>query len=222
MQPGVAQKARHSQQYHLSSHCAWAGSVLLTSSSYVGAQHWVVYRCLLVMLGRWLSMTKTEQPGAGQWTNISTKPLQYWAQAYKLILSHDHLQVSPCDARMTAFYGLDNATRCWVKGRQFSIAGLLADTEQGHPLAKTFDNGCMMIFRLAPQVSMRSTVKMMKATNPCLPVSACCVQQQSHISTQPCCGTLAVQKHNSGGRIMTSFAVHASVLCKHVLDWTVQ
>ena len=53
---------------------------------------------------------------------------------------------------MTAFYGLDDATRCWVKGRQFSIAGLLADTEQGQPLAKTFDDGCMMIFRLAPQV----------------------------------------------------------------------
>lgn len=62
------------------------------------------------------------------------------------------MQVSACDARMTAFYGLDDATRCWVKGRQFSVAGLLADTDPGQPLAKSFDDGCMMIFRLAPQV----------------------------------------------------------------------
>ena len=62
------------------------------------------------------------------------------------------LQVSACDARLTAFYGLSNATRCWVKGRQFSLAGLLAENSESHCLASQFDEGCMMIFRLAPQV----------------------------------------------------------------------
>lgn len=59
---------------------------------------------------------------------------------------------------MTAFYGLDNATRCWVKGRLFSIAGLLADTQPGQPLAKQFEDGCMMIFRLAPQVGCSAEI----------------------------------------------------------------
>ena len=62
------------------------------------------------------------------------------------------LQVSACDARLTAFYGLNDATRCWIKGRQFSLAGLLADNSPGQLLASQFDDGCMMIFRLAPQV----------------------------------------------------------------------
>ena len=61
-------------------------------------------------------------------------------------------QVSACDARLTAFYGLSDATRCWIKGRHFSIAGLLADSSQDQQLSSRFDDGCMMIFRLAPQV----------------------------------------------------------------------
>ena len=61
--------------------------------------------------------------------------------------------MSACDARLTAFYGLGDATRCWIKGRQFSLAGLLADNSQSQTLASQFDDGCMMIFRLAPQVN---------------------------------------------------------------------
>ena len=60
--------------------------------------------------------------------------------------------MSACDCRLTAFYGLTDAKRCWIKGRQFSLAGLLADTSPGQQLASQFDDGCMMIFRLAPQV----------------------------------------------------------------------
>ena len=61
--------------------------------------------------------------------------------------------MSACDARLTAFYGLSDATRCWIKGRQFSLAGLLADNSQSQVLASQFTDGCMMIFRLAPQVN---------------------------------------------------------------------
>ena len=60
--------------------------------------------------------------------------------------------MSACDARLTAFYGLSDATRCWIKGRQFSLAGLLADNSQSQVLTNQFTDGCMMIFRLAPQV----------------------------------------------------------------------
>ncbi len=63
------------------------------------------------------------------------------------------MQTSACDARMTAFYGLSDATRCWIKGRQFSLAGLLADRSESQHLASQFDGGCMMIYRLAPQVN---------------------------------------------------------------------
>lgn len=63
------------------------------------------------------------------------------------------VQTSACDARLTAFYGLSDATRCWIKGRQFSLAGLLADRSESQHLASQFDGGCMMIYRLAPQVS---------------------------------------------------------------------
>ncbi|KAA6427890.1 MAG: phosphatidylserine decarboxylase proenzyme 3-like, partial [Trebouxia sp. A1-2] len=62
-----------------------------------------------------------------------------------------HVVTSACDARLTAFYGLSDATRCWIKGRQFSLAGLLADRSESQHLASQFDGGCMMIYRLAPQ-----------------------------------------------------------------------
>lgn len=65
--------------------------------------------------------------------------------------TQDHVVVSACDCRLTAFYGLTDATRCWIKGRQFSLAGLLADNSPYQELASQFDDGCMMIFRLAPQ-----------------------------------------------------------------------
>lgn len=72
--------------------------------------------------------------------------------AFVLFIRSVYVQVSACDARLTAFYGLTDATRCWIKGRQFSLAGLLADRSESQHLASQFDGGCMMLYRLAPQV----------------------------------------------------------------------
>ncbi|GAB4820295.1 hypothetical protein N2152v2_007341 [Parachlorella kessleri] len=58
---------------------------------------------------------------------------------------------SAADCRLMVFNKLEEATRCWVKGKQFSLAGLLADTEPGFPATQPFMGGTMAIFRLAPQ-----------------------------------------------------------------------
>ena len=59
--------------------------------------------------------------------------------------------VSAADCRLQVFADLNEATRFWVKGRNFSIAGLLADTTPDHEASGAFTNGTMAIFRLAPQ-----------------------------------------------------------------------
>jgi phosphatidylserine decarboxylase len=59
--------------------------------------------------------------------------------------------VSAADCRLQVFSSIDEATRFWVKGRNFSIAGLLADTDPTHPIASSYSGGTMAIFRLAPQ-----------------------------------------------------------------------
>lgn len=43
--------------------------------------------------------------------------------------------VSAADCRLTVFDSLSDATRCWIKGRRFSIAGLLADPTAAPPAA---------------------------------------------------------------------------------------
>lgn len=55
--------------------------------------------------------------------------------------------VQPADCRLMVFSSVSEATRLWVKGKKFSIAGLLADEEK----AKLFTNGSLSIHRLAPQ-----------------------------------------------------------------------
>ncbi|GAQ86455.1 phosphatidylserine decarboxylase [Klebsormidium nitens] len=60
---------------------------------------------------------------------------------------NDNVAVCAADCRLMAFNDLDAATRFWVKGRKFSLAGLLADKHLG----KEFEGGSMAIFRLAPQ-----------------------------------------------------------------------
>lgn len=52
---------------------------------------------------------------------------------------------------LQVFHTVDEATRCWIKGKQFSLAGLLADTQPGFPVAASYKGGSMAIFRLAPQ-----------------------------------------------------------------------
>lgn len=59
------------------------------------------------------------------------------------------VMVSAADCRLAAFTSVSDATRCWIKGKKFSIKGLLSDPED--LLAPTFDGGSMVIFRLAPQ-----------------------------------------------------------------------
>jgi phosphatidylserine decarboxylase len=53
--------------------------------------------------------------------------------------------VSPADCRMTAFETVSDATRLWIKGREFSVKKLLSTS------AKSFDGGSVAVFRLAPQ-----------------------------------------------------------------------
>jgi len=54
---------------------------------------------------------------------------------------------SPADCRLTAFPTIDLATKYWVKGHGFTLEKLLGSKE----LAATFDQGSMVIARLAPQ-----------------------------------------------------------------------
>eukprot|EP00741_Cyanophora_paradoxa_P022750 tig00021504_g21972.t1 len=55
--------------------------------------------------------------------------------------------VSPADSRVMAFPTVDDATRLWIKGKEFSVGALLGDAG----LAAEFEGGSLAIFRLAPQ-----------------------------------------------------------------------
>ncbi|KAL8822162.1 MAG: hypothetical protein Q9191_007097, partial [Dirinaria sp. TL-2023a] len=57
--------------------------------------------------------------------------------------------VSPADCRSVVFNSIDEATKIWVKGRDFSIARLLGNAYPDD--AKRYINGSLGIFRLAPQ-----------------------------------------------------------------------
>lgn len=57
--------------------------------------------------------------------------------------------VSPADSRSVVFNTMDDATRIWVKGRDYSVEKLFGDA---YPLeAKRYKGGSLGIFRLAPQ-----------------------------------------------------------------------
>ena len=60
-----------------------------------------------------------------------------------------NILVSPADCRSVVFNRLDQATKIWVKGREFTIKRLLGDAYPED--AKRYENGAMGIFRLAPQ-----------------------------------------------------------------------
>jgi phosphatidylserine decarboxylase len=57
--------------------------------------------------------------------------------------------VSPADCRSVVFNRMDEATKIWVKGREFSIERLLGNAYPED--AKRYTNGSLGIFRLAPQ-----------------------------------------------------------------------
>ena len=47
------------------------------------------------------------------------------------------------------FETVSEATRLWIKGREFSVARLLGDSYKGQ--AEKYNGGALAIFRLAPQ-----------------------------------------------------------------------
>ncbi len=57
--------------------------------------------------------------------------------------------VSPADSRCVVFNNLEEATKIWVKGREFSVERLLGNAYPQD--AKRYINGALGIFRLAPQ-----------------------------------------------------------------------
>jgi len=57
--------------------------------------------------------------------------------------------VSAADCRMMTFETVSEATRLWIKGREFSVARLLGDAYRGQ--AEKYNGGALAIFRLAPQ-----------------------------------------------------------------------
>ncbi|OHW94929.1 phosphatidylserine decarboxylase [Colletotrichum incanum] len=57
--------------------------------------------------------------------------------------------VSPADCRSVVFNSVSQATKVWIKGREFSIKRLLGDAYPDD--VKRFENGALGIFRLAPQ-----------------------------------------------------------------------
>lgn len=60
--------------------------------------------------------------------------------------------VSGADCRMMAFPTVSEATRIWIKGRDFSIARLLGDASKSVEEIDEYQNGgALAIFRLAPQ-----------------------------------------------------------------------
>ncbi|KAI3903684.1 hypothetical protein MKW98_032338 [Papaver atlanticum] len=58
----------------------------------------------------------------------------------------DDVAVCAADCRLMAFESVEDSTRFWIKGRKFSIEGLL-----GTEATTSFINGSLVIFRLAPQ-----------------------------------------------------------------------
>ncbi|TGZ81622.1 hypothetical protein EX30DRAFT_348439 [Ascodesmis nigricans] len=57
--------------------------------------------------------------------------------------------VSPADCRSVVFNKVDDATKIWIKGREFTIARLLGSAYPDD--AKRYEKGALGIFRLAPQ-----------------------------------------------------------------------
>ncbi|OAX36809.1 hypothetical protein K503DRAFT_276257 [Rhizopogon vinicolor AM-OR11-026] len=57
--------------------------------------------------------------------------------------------VSPADCRLMVFSTVSEATKLWIKGREFSVARLLGDVYRDE--ADNYIGGALAIFRLAPQ-----------------------------------------------------------------------
>ncbi|ESK89527.1 phosphatidylserine decarboxylase [Moniliophthora roreri MCA 2997] len=64
-------------------------------------------------------------------------------------LDNPYRLVSAADCRMMAFESVNEATRLWIKGREFTVARLLGDAYKDQ--ADRYNGGALAIFRLAPQ-----------------------------------------------------------------------
>ncbi|KAL0734968.1 hypothetical protein Bca4012_011178 [Brassica carinata] len=62
-------------------------------------------------------------------------------------MNRDDVAVCAADCRLMAFQSVEDSTRFWIKGRKFSIRGLLGK----HVNPNAFLDGSLVIFRLAPQ-----------------------------------------------------------------------
>jgi len=69
------------------------------------------------------------------------------ADARKIEGNDSKIAVSGADARLNVFETVDEATKIWIKGKNFSLKNLLCD----EALAAEFTGGSLVIFRLAPQ-----------------------------------------------------------------------
>jgi phosphatidylserine decarboxylase len=57
--------------------------------------------------------------------------------------------VSGADCRLMAFETISEATKLWIKGREFTVARLLGDAYKDQ--VERYEGGALVIFRLAPQ-----------------------------------------------------------------------
>ncbi|XP_010536896.2 PREDICTED: LOW QUALITY PROTEIN: phosphatidylserine decarboxylase proenzyme 3-like [Tarenaya hassleriana] len=62
-------------------------------------------------------------------------------------VDRDDVAVCASDCRLMAFQSVENCTRFWIKGRKFSVKGLLGKDVH----SDAFLDGSLVIFRLAPQ-----------------------------------------------------------------------
>jgi len=58
--------------------------------------------------------------------------------------------VSSADSRFMAFETVNDATKIWIKGKEFTVAKLLGDRYKDDH--HRYQGGALAIFRLAPQV----------------------------------------------------------------------
>ncbi|XP_061980379.1 phosphatidylserine decarboxylase proenzyme 3-like isoform X2 [Populus nigra] len=62
-------------------------------------------------------------------------------------VEHDDVAICAADCRLMAFKSVEDSLRFWIKGRKFSIQGLLGN----EIYSSAFADGTLVIFRLAPQ-----------------------------------------------------------------------
>src|SRR5205085_2854024 len=61
------------------------------------------------------------------------------------------IAVSPADCRMMVFRSIEESTRLWIKGRNFSLGNLFGKWDTDGKMVSKFNGGSLVIARLAPQ-----------------------------------------------------------------------